>query len=959
MVPGPSFQIASFSNGVSAFLAKPFRCLLLCIVVAFSVCSQAIEVKSDDALLLKDSIYSVGLDSHFHFLDDASDLTDNEVIESYFLQKSGRAGKLLTQETWKKTGQGIRGGRDENEFAWLAVTVANRLIYETDFLLEVSSFVSDFTVIAVRNGRVVQQYRAGVEYPFEQRVIPHRFFLFPHSLAASDEVTLFIKSRTNLSGIISSSTIWQYDHFWHNDWKRTGFVFFFLGAVTILALLNGYAWMTTREKSYLYLEFVYIASLVNHLSGEGLIYQLFLTEGGEYNYRVMLVSVLLIFSGLGLFFLEYLEVKRKSNAVYRLYVVWIAFYLLMAVYIAVMGRGDIPVFWVVLSALPFYVVAWLFSALLWFKGDRLGRNFFLIFGVVILSVMIGILNLIVRSEELAWFYSHVRALGEIIAFSAMFLMLVAKINALKAAERKARALSSAKTEFVASMSHEIRTPMNGVLGMADLLSDTSLDETQTRYVKTIRNSGNALLTVINDILDFSKIESGKMSLESICFNLDEMVDDCIDVFGVAANEKNLLLHGIIKPGTPLVIKGDPNRLRQILINLVGNAIKFTEKGEVKIKVFNTREDLGDGVLMPCLRFEVCDSGIGLTRAEQQKLFRSFTQVDASISRKYGGTGLGLTISKRLVGLMKGHIGVESEPGFGSTFWFTLPLMLPEPHDQQPEVMLAGELQGCRLLVIEDNDTCCAMLQAMAETWKMELTIAQNIATAKDTLTHSVKRTLPFELILIDKLLPDGDGMAFSIEIRDIDGYQDAKIVLMTVSRDLPSQKVLSEHGIISLLSKPLTSRSVHDGLAHAIGADVRQLVDNKEHQEDHSALKVMVAEDNQINRMVISGMLKKMGVKAVFAEDGLAAVDTFKASLAPSQEPFQLIFMDCEMPQLDGYEATRKIRKLIGTKMKVKIIGLSAHAMAEHKQKALDAGMDDYITKPVSKESLSQALKDQ
>ena len=836
------------------------------------------------------------------------------------------------------------------EVCWFRLMLRNTLQDEPDWVARIDNALLgeiELFLLSDASSLPIDQQRAGLSVPFSERRLPYHSITFPLLLTPQQDHTLLLRLQSpySLQLPLTLETRDQFSRYSHGSILIQGL---FIGGMLIMMLYNLVLYSSIREPVYLlYVCWTLVITLfqvVLHGFGQRYLWP----ESPLVSENIMaLILPLIVFFG-ARFTSSFLVLElRAAKAARWLDYVAVAGLLLLILQSFISPYTLVPVSIIVILVMMISILLIAVNRVL--RHDADARIFlfawiiFLLGAVIMALSKYGVVPRTSTSENMV-------QLGIFLEVILLSLALADRINRLKEANTesirsraraevaalKASAHNQAKSEFLATMSHEIRTPMNGVVGMVDLLRRTPLDNQQSQYVDTIAQSTESLLTVINDILDYSRIEAGKMSLEMVETDLPDLIDDCISLFALPSIQKQIDLLAFVDSRVPARINIDPMRLKQILTNLLSNAFKFTEHGQISISVSVRQSNKESQQLM----FEVADSGIGISEEQQQRLFQAFTQADASTSRRFGGSGLGLTISKQLCQLFQGEIGLSSAVARGSTFWFTI--RTTAVNTAPP----ADPLTGKTLLLIDPLASRRLSVGQMCERWNMQLLAFASAAEAIDRLPADRCQSG------VDAILLHQD---FSQQLPQLLSRLPEQITVLLLRRPADQVNVSSDNGY-AVIELPLRGNRLHDALSRLLcnGEQREQEAELDNTPRADRALKVLVAEDNPVNQLVVDNILRSAGLRPTLVNNGAEALERVRKQ----PDHWDVLLMDCEMPVMDGYQATREIRQLEQQRglAPMLIIGLSAHATADYVQRARQAGMDDYLSKPVTRDQVLQVL---
>lgn len=777
--------------------------------------------------------------------------------------------------------------------------------------------------------KVIDEWHVSDSTPLSNRPIPYNNFVFPIPASSPEEQMILLKINNQFSMKLLFY-FWEPEQFKETQSNRLILLSFYFGAIIIIALYNFMIYFYVRDAAYLmYVAFVINFSIIMAIE-KGIFTLYFWPNHPEYDFQAYLFIITMGAALAYLFNIRFLSLPDHAPKLARAF--YIAVYCWAAITVVTLITPRLWVLFMIICLIIPTAVSFFAAGILMFRKGIPAATYYLLAWCILIVSVIYHCSVLLGFVPLESFSLNLLPIGNLIEATLLSLGLAHRIKVLNEDKQSMIAKSEAKNDFLATMSHEIRTPMNGILGMAQLLKETPLNRQQKNYLNTILGSGRTLLTILNDILDYSKIEANKLELENISFNIRRLIDETASIFALKALEKNIFYNCHIAPDVPIKITGDPARIQQILTNFLSNAFKFTSHGSVIIYV-NCDAKHSE------MKITVQDTGIGIPQEKVKHVFSRFTQVDSSISRRYGGTGLGLAISQRLIEMMGGQVGVESEEGKGSTFWITLPIVEEIPFGAISDPTLANKIANLSFLMITPNKLFIEESRAYHHQAQFRLAAKNSLHQAVLELNESE----PFDFIFVDQYCEDFSPQFICDELTNQPWAKNSQVILtLKPGYDRSQFKGMEKEPWVE--EYPLSITRIQ---LHFLGKHVFDLIPPKETKPNKSLeeINVLLVEDNLVNIKVAKAYLDKLGIKSQFVEDGQSALN----QVCNQKQRFDVIFMDCEMPILDGYTATKRIREWekANNIPAHYICALSAHAMDIHRSKCLAAGMNDFLSKPL------------
>ncbi len=862
--------------------------------------------------------------------------------------------RRLNEESWSQNKRDILDLGFSKKPVWLRMYLPFGEISTDRWYLRINnSLIHDVEVYFVEHGSLTRKQLVKNVDQFSDKPYQHPDWVLPFSVQPNQDIEIFVRLEHKIHFLFSVyvdndtsiSASSQIKNFLYGA---------FVGLIAALAIYNFFVFVTTRDLAYLFYTAYITSTGCYFVAQSGFGFQYFWPEYKALGDFLVIAAIASVSVFASLFIVEFLALQKISQ-----WLVWYFYAIAASAALFLLplfsGNNELPSNLLAVNmtiACVSYIVVGIYC---WNRKVRYAMYYviaWIIFTITVVLAALAFLGL------MPYDYSYIYAaqVGSVIEAVLISFALGVRIRFLREQAVQAQADNKAKSKFIAKMSHEIRTPMTGILGMSELLAERLQDPTNKHYNNVIYQSGQALLTIINDILDYSKIEAGNMEIKSAAFDLEALLLETIDLYKARAIEKSLELIADIDPNVPPLVQGDAQRVKQVLGNLLNNALKFTPEGQIIVKVLVL--DLESGLI----KISVIDSGEGIEESYQQTLFDAFSQAEPSrsstIARESGGVGLGLTICKQLVDMMGGSMGFSSRKGLGSTFWFKLSLPPYEGKFVHKREFRQKELQGVRILIVDDNFTFCELLKVQVGRWGMEAYVAHNGEQALNMLLQSEKAKVSFDLVSIDLYMPVMDGLELGKHMNEYESLSNIPRVLLTSIANLPTRKQLNDAGISLAVEKPCAAKDLYEAFVNTIQMDRQGMLGGEEHKGSSAAqsekLRILLVEDDEVNQMVVRGILQKLGHSVEMLVNGKEALDKVQAD----DRSFDLILMDCEMPVMDGYEATRRIRQWErqNQMLPVVIIALTAHLLDDQRDICLNAGMDNCIGKPVDAKKLNELI---
>ncbi len=943
-------RILKICKFLSLIHAQHFIVLFSCL---FPFSYNTLAGTEIDSISISKEIQYLDLETYIAYRENQNSLGIDDVLQQMtpnpFMQ-----GPLVLSDQWQTLGTDSEIPVFVSDQYWFAFKLSSNSTNTQELILEFSyPYMYHFEVYVLHRDTIKQRYITGHRFPFKQRPIKHPNFLFPITLPSNEERLVLMKIHGRPHYMFSKLHLWDKDAFYQQVPYNLIVQWLFAGVICAMALYSMMIYLFVRDNSYLFYTILVISFGLLFFTLSGYSYQFLWPNSIGWNLRGTVILAITIVISNALFFSHFLSLKQHMPLAYKATTMYC--WLFAPLIVIQLWYPSNQIMWLAKMLVPltifFYLASMFISIRLWNAGHSSARWYTIAWAVFSLVIFIELTKATYLTED-NLLTNYGTQIGLVLMLVFLSYGLARRIDKLRRQEQFAIAESQAKSEFLARMSHEIRTPMNGIIGISELLRDTELNNDQIRYIDLINTSGNTLLTIINDILDYSKMQAGKLDIAKNPLQLNKVVEEVLELFRVKAAEKQLDLICYIDKNLPLKIIGDAVRIQQMLINLLSNAFKFTDSGEILVRVIQKDENI--------LQLSVKDTGVGISQEDQSKLFESFSQVGDINNKMHHGTGLGLAICKQLSELMGGGIHVTSQEDQGSCFTITIKY---EPfHDALPEgYQLKQSLKGLRILLIDDNPCFCNVVQQQQERWGASIDIAYNGIRALETLRADTQPSAAYDLIISDMDMPGMNGIELSQAILSDTTLKSPPFMLLSASSDLDELESDKKTAITYIAEKPFMINQMLDLIHRALDlSEKEQQQTTQERRKIEKAdisLNILIAEDNVINQQVICGMLKKMGHDYRVASDGKEALDNYLSQ--SSVHPFDLILMDCEMPVMTGYEATKKIRmyERYQKSPPISIVALTAHAMEDHKQRCLNVGMSGHMTKPLKMDKLRALLE--